>query len=358
MTERKKPLIVVDYVEAGIGHIVTAQAISDMLHEKYSEDFEILDNYSLRDSGVPTLEEYEEFLVNQVKMHSALPYYGKIQMGAMHIGGTKNSLRLIHETVFRKQTTAVIEQFKKLDPDMLVFTHYFTLFAGIEYRNNIKPSCKVVLYCPDNNVHGWWDNRVDRLYTNNPLATQDAIRFKFPEDKICEAFFPARKAVTESNESKEFYRDKFGIPQDKFAVVIADGAYAKAKAKKVTYELLDVDIPLTVCTIAGKNEKLYRKLEKLKTKTKPNITLIPFGFVKDAPQLYGACDQFITKAGPNAVLESVMMGTPVIIDYSGTSIESATKRLFIKSKKIISFCNIKLYQFILSHIALFSSVFS
>ena len=57
MTERKKPLIVVDYVEAGIGHIVTAQAISDMLHEKYSEDFEILDNYSLRDSGVPTLEE-------------------------------------------------------------------------------------------------------------------------------------------------------------------------------------------------------------------------------------------------------------------------------------------------------------
>lgn len=333
MTERKKPLIVVDYVEAGIGHIVTAQAISDMLHEKYSEDFEILDNYSLRDSGVPTLEEYEEFLVNQVKMHSALPYYGKIQMGAMHIGGTKNSLRLIHETVFRKQTTAVIEQFKKLDPDMLVFTHYFTLFAGIEYRNNIKPSCKVVLYCPDNNVHGWWDNRVDRLYTNNPLATQDAIHFKFPEDKICETFFPARKAVTESNESKEFYRDKFGIPQDKFAVVIADGAYAKAKAKKVTYELLDVDIPLTICTIAGKNEKLYRKLEKLKTKTKPNITLIPFGFVKDAPQLYGACDLFITKAGPNAVLESVMMGTPVIIDYSGTSIESATKRLFIKSKK-------------------------
>lgn len=333
MGERKKPLVVIDYVEAGIGHIVTAQAISDALHEKYSSDFEIMDNYSLRDSGVPTLEKYEEFLVNQVKMHSSLPNYGKIQMSAMHIGGSKNSLKLIHETVFRKQTHAVIESFKKLDPDLLVFTHYFTLYAGIEYRNNYKPSCKVVLYCPDNNVHGWWDNRVDRLYTNNPLATKDALHYKFPEDKIVETFYPARKAVTDSVGTKEEYREEFGIPKDKFAVVIADGAYAKAKAKKVTYELLESDAPMTVCTIAGKNEELYLELEALKNKTKPNITLIPLRFVNEAPKLYGACDLFITKAGPNAVLESVMMGTPVIIDYAGTSIESATRRLFINSKK-------------------------
>ncbi len=333
MGERKKPLVVVDYVEAGIGHIVTAQAISDALHEKYASEFDIVDNYSLRDSGVPSLEKYEAFLVNQVKMHSSLPHYGKIQMSAMHIGGSKNSLKLVHETVFRKQTHAVIEEFKKLDPDLLVFTHYFTLYAGIEYRNNYKPSCKVVLYCPDNNVHGWWDNRVDRLYTNNPLATRDAIRNKFPEDRILETFYPTRKAVSDSVGTKESYREIFGIPKDKFAVVIADGAYAKAKTKKVTYELLECDIPLTICTIAGKNEELYLELEALKDKTKPNITLIPFRFVNEAPKLYGACDLFITKAGPNAVLESVMMGTPVIIDYAGTSIESATKRLFIDSKK-------------------------
>jgi len=333
MDKRKKPLVIIDYVEAGIGHIVTAQAISNALNDKYSEYFEIVDNYSLRDSSDPCLKKYEDFLIKQVKLHSTIPNYGKIQMSAMHIGGSKHSLKFVHETVFHKQTHAVIEQFRKLDPDLLVFTHYFTLYAGIEYRNKYKPSCKVVLYCPDNNVHGWWDNRIDRLYTNNPLATRDALHYKFPKDKIVEAFYPTRKAVIDSNETKMFYRDKFGIPEDKFAVVIADGAYAKAKTKKVTYALLKSNIPLTICTIAGKNEKLYLELEKQKNKTKPNITLIPFKFIPDAPQLYGACDLFITKAGPNAVLESVMMGTPVIIDYYGTSIESATKRLFIDSKK-------------------------
>ncbi|MBQ8879837.1 MAG: glycosyltransferase [Clostridia bacterium] len=333
MSIRNKPLAVIDFIEAGMGHIVTAQAISDALREKYGDLFEIVDKYTLRDSKFPCLPKYERFLVNQVKMHSAIPGYSKLQMTAMHIGGVKNSLRIVHSGVYRKETAAVIEEFRALDPDLIVFTHYFTLYAGIEYRNKYKPSCKIVLYCPDNNVHGWWDNRVDRLYTNNPLATADALHYKFPKENICEVFYPTRKAVSESNESKEYYREKFGIPQDKFAVVIADGVYAKAKTKKVTYELLKSDIPLTVCPIAGKNEELYKELCELKDKVKPNITLIPFGFVKDAPQLYGACDLFITKSGPNAILDSVMMGTPIIADYYGSPIEKATKRLFIDTKK-------------------------
>ena len=333
MSIRTKPLVLVDYVEAGMGHIVTAQAISDALREKYGEELEIRDNYSLRDGEDPCLPEYERFLVKQVKMHSSIHGYSRFQMTCMHIGGVKNSLRIVHSGVYRKQTTAVIEQFRKLDPDMIVFTHYFTLYAGVEYRNKYKPDCKIVLYCPDNNVHGWWDNRVDRIYTNNPLATADALKNKFPRENICEVFYPTRKEVSESNETKEFYREKFGIPKDKFAVVIADGAYAKAKTEKVTLALMESELPLTICPIAGKNEELYAKLMAMKDKTKPNITLLPFGFVTEAPQLYGACDLFVTKAGPNAILDSVMMGTPIIADYYGSPIEQATKKLFIDLKK-------------------------
>jgi len=327
------PKVLITYVEAGMGHIVTAQAISDSLRSLYGDRIEIIDNYTLRDSDNPVLPKYEKFLVSEVKKHSSIHGYCAFQMASMHIGGTKNSLKIVHETVFHKETHAVIEEYKKYDPDVIVNTHYFTLYAAIEYRNKIKPSCKVVLYCPDNNVHGWWDNRVDRLYTNNPLATEDALNNKFPPENVLEVFYPTRTAVSSSNEPKEVYRDKFGIPRDKFAVVIADGVYAKAMTAKVTEELLKTDIPLTVCVVAGKNEKLYNELLGRVNGTKPNITLIPFGFVTDAPQLYGACDLFITKSGPNAVLDSVMMGTPVIIDYYGSPIENATKRLFIDTKE-------------------------
>ncbi len=330
---QKKPLVLVTYVEAGMGHIVTAEAISNALKEKYSDELDIVDSYTLRDSGNQVLADYEKFLVNEVNKHSKYPGYCHMYMTAMHIGGCKNTLKLVHNTVFGKQTRALIEEYRKIKPDVIITTHYFLQYAAVEYRNKIDKNCKVVLYCPDNNVHGWWDNRIDRLYTNNPLATRDALHFKFPKDIICEVFYPTRKSVTDANESVEFYREKFGIPKDKFAVVVADGVYAKAKTKKVCYELMKSDTPLTICALAGKNQELYDELMAIKDKVKPNITLLPFGFRKDAPELYAACDLFITKAGPNAVLDSVMMGTPVIIDYYGSPIESATKRLFIDAKK-------------------------
>ena len=38
---------------------------------------------------------------------------------------------------------------------------------------------------------------------------------------------------------------------------------------------------------------------------------------------------FVTKAGPNAVLDSVFMQTPVLMNYYANSVEKTTKNLFV-----------------------------
>lgn len=331
MSENKKPRVLVTYMEAGLGHIVTAQAISDALKRSYADKLEVIDNYTLRDSKRKILNKYEKYMVNEVNKHSKYPGYCYLFMWSMHIIGSKNTLKLIHNTVFRRQLKATLEEYREFSPDMIICTHYYLLYAAIVYRKKIDPNCKVVLYCPDNMLHGWWDNRPDRLYTNNHIATEDALKFKFPKENILEVFYPTRAAVTESNGTKEEYREKFDIPKDKFAVVVADGVYAKARAERAARELMKSKEPVTICLIAGKNEKLRKKFEAM-TDIPEHITLKVFGFVEDAPQLYSACDLFITKAGPNAVLDSVMMGTPVIMTYYASPMEHAVVRLFGKSK--------------------------
>lgn len=329
MDSYKKPKILVTYIEAGMGHIVSAQAIADALKSKYGDKMEIIESHILRGSDNPVLPKYEDFLVKNTQWYSKFPAYGDVQFASMHIIGSQNSLKFVHKLVFPKQTTATIEEYAKFNPDVILCTHYFLLYAAVEYKRKYNHDVVIVAYCPDNNVHGWWDNRADCIYTNNPLATEQAYDLKFKNGHVREAFYPTRTDVIEANESKEYYRKKFGIPLDKFAVVIADGVYAKAKLKKVCKELLRTDVPLTICVLAGKNTKLKEKFDAIKPKVKPNITLLTFGFLKDAPQLYGACDLFITKAGPNAVLDSVMMGTPILIDYCASPIERATKKLFV-----------------------------
>jgi hypothetical protein len=75
MDEKKKPLVLITYVEAGMGHIVTAEAIANALRDKYGDELDIVDSYTLRDSDNPVLPKYEKFLVNEVNKHSKYPGY-------------------------------------------------------------------------------------------------------------------------------------------------------------------------------------------------------------------------------------------------------------------------------------------
>lgn len=323
-----KPLIMITYVEAGLGHIVSAEAISEALKQKYGDALDIRDCYVLRDSGNDVLVKYEQFLVKNVQSY-AHKGFGFVQYFSMFLLGPQNTLRLVYNSVFKNEINALIEVYEKEKPDVIITTHFFTHYCAAKYKRERNSNVKVVSYCPDNNVHGWWDVRADMLYTNNPAATAQAYKLGFKSGCVREAFYPTRHAVTDANETKAFYRDKFGIPQDKFAVAISDGLYAQRNCKTICEALMNTDLPITICLLAGKNDETLQYFNDLKDKTKSNVTLLPFGFLPDAPELYCACDLFVTKAGPNAILDSVMMKTPIIADYCATPIEVKTKDMFV-----------------------------
>ena len=201
------------------------------------------------------------------------------------------------------------------------------------------PNLTVITYNPDNNVHVWWDNRTDLFINNNVAACDEAIRRrKFTYRNVRRVFFTARKEVAEANLTRREYREKHNLPLDQFTIMIADGAYAQGKAKKVCNSLLKLNIPITIIMLAGKNEKVYQYFKK--KKVKDNIHLVLLKFTPLAYEYYGASDVFITKSGPNAVLDSLFMGTPVIVDYYAHNIEKATAKLFVDDLK----CGVTCYN--------------
>lgn len=321
--------ILVTFVEAGMGHITTAQAIVDALNlKKKGEKVEIIAKNLFHEDAV--LEKYERFLVNQTKKSSSSPLHSRTQLLSMHLFGSQNTLRFVNGVIYKKQKDRYLEQLKKIKPDIIIDTHYFTSYVSTCYRDKFAPNCKVVTYNPDNNVHGWWTRKVDYFIVNNQQAVLEATKKRhINKNKVKQVFFITRQGVVNTNETKEYYRKKYGIPQDKFAVKLADGVYAKAKMKSFVYELMKVDKPLIIVAIAGKNKKLYEELMAVKNTLPENITLLPFEFVPEVYEICKACDLFITKGGPNAVLDSVFVNTPVVINYYANNIEGTTKKLFV-----------------------------
>lgn len=330
----KKKKIVVQFIEAGQGHIVTAEAIAECLERKYSDKIEVVRDYSFRDSGDKTLEKYEKFSIKEVYKANRNRFHLATQCMAMKIFGEMFSLKFVYSTVFKKARNKLIKRMQSYNADMIVSTYFMTYHTGVVAKRKGLINAEIVAYDPDHNVHGWWDRRGDLFIVNNKSARKEAINVrKMHEEKIADVNFMARQVVLDANESKEFYRNKLGIPNDKLVVLLADGAYAAAKLEAYTDELLKSDKPLVIIPVCGKNEKVYEKYMKLKDKTKPNITLMPQPFLTNIPEFYKAADIFVTKAGPNAITDCVFMGTPIMVNFYSGPIEKRTMKLMCDEYK-------------------------
>ncbi len=327
-----KTKILLTYMESGMGHITSIQSITDNLRKHYGNDFELIESYIMQEDNDKSLKSFENFIIKQTKNTNKVKGFGNFVFWFLWLMGGVKFMRGVHRSVFKKATNHCLEAFKKHNPDVIVSTHYFLTFAGMEYKKKINPNVKIVTYNPDNNVHCWWDNREHLFLVNNEAAYYEAIgKRKFNPAMVKQVNYIARDQIMEANLTREEYREKFGIDKDKFCVIVADGVYACAKAKKVTDNLLKSDKEMTVIMLAGKNEKLLKYYNGLveKGKVKKNIKLIVLPFTKNIYEYYKAADVFVTKAGPNAILDSVFMGTPVVVDYYAHPIEKATTKLFI-----------------------------
>lgn len=329
---RKK--IVIQFIEAGQGHIVTAEAIAECLEKKYSDKIEVVRDYVFRDSEDKSMQKFEKFCVNEVYKANKNKFYLRTQMFFMKLFGEMNTLKFVYSCVFRNIRNKVIKRMEAQKADMFVSTYFMLYHSGVVAKKKGKIDVDVVAYNPDHNTHGWWDRRGDLFITNNNSATEEAIKIrKMPDDKLKTVNFMARQAIVHANGTKEFYREKHKIPKDKLVVILADGAYASAKIEEYTDKLLESNAPLTIIPVCGKNEKLFEKYSNLVNSTKSNITLIPQPFLTNIAEYYCLSDVFVTKAGPNAITDCVFMRTPVIVNFYSGSIEKATKNLFCDNYK-------------------------
>ncbi|MDY2888681.1 MAG: hypothetical protein SOU19_03850 [Candidatus Caccosoma sp.] len=341
-----KPRVLLTYIESGMGHIMSMQAIASGLKAKYADEIEIIESY-IMDEGDKDTEGFEKFLSNCTKETNKNKIFGVSIFWFLELVGKQHFMRLVHRTLFKKYTDATMQAMLKYNPDVIISTHYFITFTALELKKKYLPNLTVITYNPDNNVHVWWDNRSDLFINNNIEACNEAIRKReFKYDQIKRVFFTARDEVASSTGSKEDYRKKYNLPLDKFTVMIADGAYAAGKAKSVCNQLIrKIKFPITIIFLAGKNEKMYAYYEKRRAKMPKNITFVNLKFTPFAYEYYGASDIFITKSGPNAVLDSLFMGTPVIVDYYAHCIEKGTAKLFTEELK----CGVTCYK--LSHLS-------
>lgn len=324
--EKRKKRVLVTYIEAGFGHITTANSIANAIEALHDPSIEVIRKYTFKDD--PTLHKIEQRFVKDVKWANTFPWHNYIQMAATHILGIHNSLPFVVSTIYRRARKIYLKTLEEIKPDIIIDTHYLTSFLATQYRDMVDPHVKVVTYNPDNSVHNWWNIRVDKFFVNCRIAFHDALEHDFTRKQLMIVPFVTRKEIMDVTESKAFYREKYGLPQDRFTVMVAAGGYGKAGMGRVVNALVRVKKPITVVAVCGTNKRLFHRLERLKGRVGQNIDLRPYEFVDRVYELNRAVDLLLTKGGPNAMLDSALMGVPIGVFYCASDIEYQSTHLF------------------------------
>lgn len=329
--------LLVTYVEAGMGHIVSAEAIANALEKYYPDEVEIHRCRIFAETNDKVLIDYEKFLIDVVRRSNQNNTNMYFMFFILNIVSPLFSLKFVHNLVFRKEKEKAIEIIKSYNPDMVISTHFAPLHFSIEAQKKYNLNYLTMCYCPDPNVHKWWDRRVDLLVVNNKYGYEECIKKDHvPAENVFLGRFILRKKILETPIDRVFMRKKYGLPIDNFTIILADGAYAKANLKKFADAFLKIDKKFTLLIIAGKNEKLYEYYKGIQS---DNITIKVYRFVEDAHELYCAANLFVTKAGPNAILDSVYMETPIMANYYASPIEKFTKKLYIDEYQVGVYCD-------------------
>ncbi|MDE6029484.1 MAG: hypothetical protein K2F90_04095 [Clostridiales bacterium] len=330
-----KQKILLTYVESGFGHISSMDSIYDALVDRFSSDeYEIEKSFILTEDGFPNLVKMNGFLIKQVQNTNKIPYFGRFVFPFIALLGGHKLLRFFHRQMAVKSFKQGLKALELRKPNIIISNHYFTDLLAVEYKRRIDPNVVVINYNPDPTLHTFWDRRDGIFIVDNPLAYKKAVKYKFKKENLRLVTPCVRKCIEDNNLTRDELRAKFDLPQDKFTVVIADGGYMLGRGPKFAKSLIKSGLPITLCVIAGDNKKRYDYFKAIeegrgKLKVSPNMTFRTYGFLKNAYELYGAADVFLTKGGPNAVLDSVYMHTPVMINYCPHVIEAGTVKVFI-----------------------------
>jgi 1,2-diacylglycerol 3-beta-galactosyltransferase len=229
-----------------------------------------------------------------------------------HSSNTKPTFAAIRAVFGRGVRHAIVELLQHHDPDVVLSVHPLlnqVAYQAIQKSGRPRGLMTVITDLVDFH-RGWTFSKADLVVAPTELARKVALRRRVPADRVKLLGLPVDlRFRPPAPGEKHALRRRYGLDETRFTVLVIGGAAGAGNLLKQVRTLAWEQYPWQVVAVCGHNEKLRRRLARVRFATP---TLI-FGFVDFMPELMRACDVVVTKAGPGAIAEALATGVPVLV---------------------------------------------
>lgn len=155
----------------------------------------------------------------------------------------------------------------------------------------------------------WFCPEADCCIVPTEAAQQRALRYGMPPDRVKIAGQPVGLKFAAGMGEKLYLRGKLGLDLDRPGVLVVGGGEGMGPVYDIARAIATGVPNAQLLIVAGRNSALRQKLEA----TAWEIPTLVCGFVTNMPELMGASDVLVTKAGPGTISEAFIAGLPVVI---------------------------------------------
>lgn len=291
------------YGDTGGGHRSAAQAIAKALQMLRPNDVEpeLVNGLRYAPFFINAFTETYPMWVNHARVLYALGFHATNDRRRIL------ALRSVLDPLSEKAADAIVEN----NPaDVYVSCH--PLFAqsvpsALKRLGRAAPFIHVVTDLVSGHVAHYAPD-VDHLIVPTEESRQQAIRNLVPEEKISLCGQPVSPDFLERCQKREETRAQLNL-DERMTVLLIGGGDGMGRLEVTARQLALSGLPIQLLVVCGRNQTVKENLEFLN----PRVPMQVFGFVNNIPELMGASDVLVTKAGPGTICEAFIAGLPIIL---------------------------------------------
>lgn len=217
----------------------------------------------------------------------------------------------------RLNTGPMIRLLKRTRPDLCVATHFLPaeIIAWLIAKKKLRARNAIVV--TDYDVHAMWlCQTVDRYYVAIDEAAEYLARIGVPREKLRVSGIPVDPLFARPIDRAEVRR-ALGLDANATSILISAGGYGIGPVEQLVRDLLALQKPWQIVAIAGKAEKVQKRLEEISRGAGPlpngAARLVSVGFTKEMDKYMAAADLLVGKAGGLTTSEALARELPMAL---------------------------------------------
>ena len=306
---KTKPRVLLLSASSGAGHVRAAQALEKALSARGDCVVEHID--ALQHVSKIFQRLYDKTYISMVRRAPEL-------MGVLYERTDQPWRHLRRRLALDRLNTApMIRLLKHIQPDLCVATHFLPaeIIAWLIAKRKLRARNAIVV--TDYDVHAMWLVRtVDRYYVAIDEAAEYLERIGVPRELVKVTGIPIDPLFAAPME-RSAARKHLGLDAEATVILVAAGGYGIGPVEQLVKDLLALQKPWQIAAIAGKSDKMRKRLEQL-AKGAGNMPtgsrrLCPVGFTTEMDQYMAAADLMVGKAGGLTTSEALVRALPMAL---------------------------------------------